>query len=242
MTEIKILPIFNQSAPGVWDDMLRVRIAAMQHNYNVRLTEKDIANAISDFQTAWRRLSYNFAFAAYDGDKMVGCLNGDIQKQIAYIRHLYVLPEYQGQQLGAGLLRAAEKATSVLARQTDIISLGGAEKFYRHMGYNSPIGTNNYTKKLSAPKCATVPIFHCTPSFARGCDKLLGKNGTVFNASRINHEHVPTFADYDVNSQLRTLGVIDSANGSIHSNSRCPDDWACRSMQRVIDNYLAHQK
>ncbi len=242
MSEIKILPIFNQSAPGVWDDMLRVRIAAMRHNYNVRLTEKDIANAISDFQTAWRRLSYNFAFAAYDGDKMVGCLNGDIQKQIAYIRHLYVLPEYQGQQLGAGLLRAAEKATSVLAHQTDIISLGGAEKFYRHMGYNSPIGTNNYTKKLSAPKCATVPIFHCTPSFARGCDKLLCGMGKMVDRSRINHEHLPVFAGYDVDSALRAVCVSENGSTAIRTNFSHPDDWMYRNMQRIMNNYLAHQK
>lgn len=242
MSEIKILPIFNQSAPGVWDDMLRVRIAAMQHNYNIHLTDEELADAMSVFQKSWRQLSHNFAFAAYDGDRMVGCLNGDVQKKTAYVRHLYVLPEYQGQQIGAGLLRAAENAASLFARQTDVVALARAEKFYRHMGYNSPTNTNNYVKQLCAPKCRTVPVFYCAPSFVRACDKLMGKSGAAFNATRINHEHVPTFADYDVNSQLRTLGVVDCANGSIHSNNRCSDDWACRSMQRVIDNYLAHQK
>ena len=72
MSEIKILPIFNQSAPGVWDDMLRVRIAAMQYNYNIRLTDEELADAMSDFQKSWRQLSHNFAFGAYDGDRMVG--------------------------------------------------------------------------------------------------------------------------------------------------------------------------
>ena len=242
MSDIKIFPIFNQAAPGVWDDMLRVRIAAMQHNYNLRLTDNDIANAMSDFQTAWKRLSHNFAFAAYDGDKMVGCLNGDIQNKTAYIRHLYVLPEYQGQRVGAGLLHAAEKATSVSARQTDIVSLGGAEKFYRRMGYTSPIGTNNYVKKLSAPKCATVPIFHCAPSFARACDKLLHGTGKMTERSHINREGLPVFADYDINSTVRAVCVSENGAVVIRTNCGLSDDWAYRNMQRVMNNYQAHQK
>ncbi|MBQ2017639.1 MAG: GNAT family N-acetyltransferase, partial [Alphaproteobacteria bacterium] len=123
MSEIRILPIFNQSAPGVWDDMLRIRIATMRHNYNIKLTDQEISEAMAEFQQSWKRLSFNFAFGAYDDGKMVGCISGDVQNKTAFIRHLYVLPEYQGQRIGSRLLNEAEIATSVSARQTDIVAL-----------------------------------------------------------------------------------------------------------------------
>lgn len=238
MSEIKILPIFNQSAPGIWDDMLRVRIAAMRYNYNIRLTSAEKSDAMSEFHDSWNRLSHNFAFAAYDGERMVGCLNGDIQKQTAYIRHLYILPEYQGKQIGAGLLRAAENAVSLSARQADIIALAGAEKFYRRMGYNSPVNTNNYVKQLTAPKCRSVPIFHCAPAFVRACSKLT--HGTSMpDIKRINSEHLPVFADFDEKSKLRAIASFVDGATIMRSNHGDLNDWLYRSMSRIVNNYLS---
>lgn len=242
MKEIKILPIFNQSAPGIWEDMLRVRIAAMQYNYNICLTDKELADAMSVFQKSWRQLSHNFAFAAYDDDRMVGCLNGDVQQGTAYIRHLYVLPEYQGQQIGAALLRTAENGISLSAHKTDVVALAGAEKFYRHMGYVSPIGTNNYVKVLSAPKCRTVPVFYCTPSFVRACGRLVHGTGNISDWKRVNREHLPVYAECDVNSALRVVGVSERQNITLRSTSRSLDDWACRNIRRVMGDYLSRQK
>ena len=242
MNEIKIFPIFNQSAPGIWDDMLRVRIAAMRHNYNICLTDKELSNAMSEFQQSWQQLSHNFAFAAYDGDRMVGCLNGDVQQQAAYVRHLYVLPEYQGRQIGASLLRMAENTISLSAYKIGLIALAGAERFYRHMGYASPVGTNNYVKTLSAPKCRTVPVFYCAPSFVRACGKLPYGTGNISDWKRVNREHLPVYAECDVNSALRVVGVSAAPDIILRSTSKVLDDWACRNLRRVMTNYLSHQK
>ncbi len=235
MSEIKILPIFNQSAPGVWDDMLRVRIAAMQHNYNIKLTAQEISDAMSEFQRSWKRLSFNFAFGAYDGDKMVGCLNGDVQNKTAFIRHLYVLPEYQGQHIGADLLTSAEGAVSASAHQTDLVSLAGAEYFYRGMGYFSPVGTNNYVKKLSAPKCRILPLFYCSPSFERGCNMLRGTETDMPTRKQINDAHMPVFVEYDVDSKIRAAGLIDNGRQIIKFKSEFWKDM----IKRTLDRYTA---
>ena len=66
MTDIQILPIFDQSAPGVWDDMLRIRVATMKHNYGVVMSPLDISQAYTDYANAWQTNAKNFAFAAYD--------------------------------------------------------------------------------------------------------------------------------------------------------------------------------
>lgn len=238
MTEIRILPIFNQAVPGVWDDMLRIRVATMQYNYNVKLTDQEILDAMAEFQKSWKRLSFNFAFGAYDGGRMVGCISGDVQNKTAFIRHLYVLPEYQGQHIGARLLNEAEVATSVGARQTDIIALALAEKFYCHLGYTSPMKTNNYFKGLKVPKCRVVPMFHCAPSFQRACNALCFSKYDMPTARQINDEHLPTFVDYDVNSNVRAIGVLNNGVSMVKANSA----WAAENMQRVLARFVARQK
>lgn len=238
MSEIRILPIFNQSAPGVWDDMLRIRIAAMRHNYNIKLTDQEISEAMAEFQQSWKRLSFNFAFGAYDDGKMVGCINGDVQNKTAFIRHLYVLPEYQGQRIGSRLLNEAEIATSVSARQTDIVALALAEKFYCRLGYTSPIKTNNYFKKLNQPKCHVVPVFHCAPSFQRACNALRFGETDMPTAQQINTEHMPAFIDYDVKSNIRGVGVINNGVGMVRANG----SWAAEDMQRVLARFASRQK
>lgn len=235
MSEIKILPIFNQSVPGVWDNMLRIRIAAMQYNYNIKLTDEDVANAMAEFHRSWKRRAFNFAFGAYDGDKMIGCINGDVQNKTAFIRHLYVLPEYQGQRVGANLLRAAEKATSIAANQSELVSLAKAEKFYVRMGYSSPIGTNNYQKKLSAPKCCTLPVFYCAPSFERGVKALCHGVSDIPTRNQINETHMPVFSEYSIDSKLRSVGIIDGVYNIIKSENSTGGGV----VSRAIDRYLA---
>ncbi len=235
MSEIKVFPIFNQAAPGIWDDMLRVRIAAMRHNYNIRLTDKELADAISEFQKSWRQLSHNFAFGAYDGDKMIGCINGDVQKKTAFIRHLYVMPEYQGQHIGAALLQAAEKSASISAHYSELVSLANAEKFYLRMGYSSPVGTNNYQKKLSAPRCCTVPVFYCAPSFKRGVGALRYGDADVSVCNQINENHLPVFSEYNIDSKIRAVGIIDGA----HNITRRDSISGGGMVLRAINRYLA---
>ena len=66
MTSIKILPIFNQSAPGVWDDFMRIQSCAMRHVYNLRMDASDIDSCIRELRYKWAHNGFNFAFGAYE--------------------------------------------------------------------------------------------------------------------------------------------------------------------------------
>lgn len=239
MSEIKLHPIFNQSVPGIWDDLLRIRIIAMRENYNIKMSDVDIMRAMNEFQNSWRRLSFNFAFGAYDDNKMIGCVSGDVQKRVGYIRHLYVLPEYQGQHIGSRLLNAAQVAASVMANKTDVVSLPNAEPLYRGHGYTSLVGTNEYVKPIGQPRCQTVPIFHCTPSIARTCGAMCGNAPMNFLSDKINSTHAPAFVYYDAESRITGCGTITpDGNHHIYSTSNRPDDWARRCIARGLDAYM----
>ena len=239
MSEIKILPIFDQSAPNVWTDFLRVRIAAMKSNHNVELSDQEISDALAEYAESWRRLSCSFAFGAFDGDKMIGYINGDCQRGISYLRHLYVLPEYQGRYLGYGLLKAAENTSSIYARKTDIVALPGAEKFYKKYGYVSPCGTNWYTKDIHmSGKCSVTPIFNYTKPVIRACADLAAGVALTFD----NKKRVPLFVYRDAANKITAFGAIEQDGVKTFSQSKSPDDWARHSINRSIENYLSYQK
>lgn len=239
MSNIKLYPIFNQSIPGIWDDLLHIRIITMRESYNIKMSDADIVRAMNEFQNSWRRLSFNFAFGAYDDNKMIGCVSGDVQQRVGYIRHLYVLPEYQGKHIGLRLLNAAQVASSIMANKTDVVSLPGAEPFYRAQGYRSPVGTNAYIKPIGQPRCQTVPIFHCTPSIARKCNTMCTDRDSAPLSEKINTDRVPAFAYYDIESRITACGIIaPDGRRHIYSVSNHPDNWAGRCIARGLDAYI----
>ena len=234
MSEIKLQPIFNQSAPGVWSDMLHVRIMAMRHNYNIELSDDDINRAMSELKKSWEHLSFNFAFGAYDGDKMIGCISGDCQKRTAYIRHLYVLPEYQGQRVGRRLLTSVEAAAALGANKTNLVALSRAEKFYRANGYLALTNTNEYTKSIRLPHCQTVPVFRCTAPVVRACEQFASGFPTV----QINDERIPAFVYFDIDSRITGCGAITETGSMICSKNSHRSDWARHCINRSLDSYM----
>lgn len=196
MKNITIVPIFNQMAPGIWDDFTRIRAETMRVNYKMDASE------LSPLAPVDARC-INFAFGAYDGDKMIG-----------YIQSLYVLADYQKQHIGCRLLRQVERAATLFAKRTELIALAKAEPFYRAHGYRS-MYSNIYAKALSdAPRCDCLPVFKCVGSTAK---QFIALNPD-FDAAAINKEHLPTFAYFDVNSRIvgYSVGekiVIDPACG-----------------------------
>ena len=240
MKEIKIIPIFNQSAPGIWDEFLDLRINAMRTTCNHIMSPDEIASANTEFRRSWARLKHNFAFAAYDGDRMIGCIHGDCQKNSSFIRHLYIAPEYQKQGLGCSLLAYAEQATSLLAIRTDIVALPNAEKFYRHYGYSSPLHTNNYFKDIKGrASCNTVPLFSCPPSLAR---KISGLSPD-FKPEFVNVEHLPAYVHFD--NKLNITGFGFMAPGvdtpTICARSASPDDWGRSRVTKAFNNLRTQQ-
>lgn len=199
MSDVKIFPIFNQSAPGVWDDFLRIRVAAMKYNYDIQLSNIDLENA----RTELKQTKYPFAFGAYDDDKMVACIHGSIQPKTAEINHLYVLPEYQGQKIGIKLLQSAEAAISLTTNTVELISLGNACKFYEKHGYTSPESTNKFCKNIKESGNGRVsPVFMPSASLIRQLDKISKQSVSQFNAKKLAAEHTPIFVYRNLDSKI----------------------------------------
>lgn len=234
MSDISIFPIFNQDAPGVWDDFLRIRIAPMQ-NYDLPMSDDDVANAAQEYTDNWRHYSGNFAFGAYDGQNMVGFVNGVVHKNIAHLQQLHILPEYQRQRLGIRLLSAAQGASSVMsARRMELTSLSRARQFYERMGFDA-LSWTKYQKKLSQPHSDLVPVFHCVPGLARACGI------SVADMRQINKLHLPMFVSYDHNSNINGY-IINDKNGNtlIEVRDNNPKQIVRRALERTSQAHLSH--
>ncbi len=246
MSDITIFPIFNQAVPRVWDDFIRIRIAAMRVNYNLEMTADDIAHAMQEMQSAWNHYAFNFAFGAYDGADMVGCIHGDCSQRVASIRHLYVLPEYQGLRIGSRLMSAAEAAVSVAANKLDLVALGHAEDFYKKRGCTSPLNTNVFVKDIvGGGRCQAVPLFWCPTSVSRACDDLSRVSNCTFDAGRVNQEHRPTFVYRDVNSNIVGYGIVGTNSNNTDDVRVCTQfqhaaSFVLRRLNNVVNGYCAH--
>lgn len=246
MSDITIFPIFNQAVPHVWDDFLRIRIAAMRVNYNIEMTADEIARAMCDMQAAWNRYAFNFAFGAYDGANMVGCIHGDCSQRVASIRHLYVLPKYQGQRIGSRLMNAAEGAASVAAKSLDLVSLGHAEEFYRKRGCTAPLNTNVFVKNIvGGGRCQAVPLFWCPTYVSRACDDLSHVSNCSFDVGAVNQEHRPTFVYRDVDSNIVGYGIVGANSNHTDDVRVCTQfqhssSFVQRRLNNAINGYCAH--
>ncbi len=235
MTNICIYPIFNQRIPGIWDDFVRIRGAA---------SRALSANAWSDvyaahfYQTLKQQKPTGFAFGAWDGDHMIGFIQGDIQRKQAVVHNLFVLPEYQSGGIGARLLAHAESAAAVHTNTVDLVSMPRAEKFYRRHGYTSLCGTNEYVKNIAGGgRCQVVPVFRCLGNVARVCAQISARYNMVFDPSVINRGHQPGVVYLDVQSKIRGYGVADTDGCRIHVDSSTSSFTAGRlerEMTRII--------
>lgn len=240
MRNVQILPIFNQTAPGVWDDFLRIRVAVMKYNYDHELDNVSLNNALTELANNWKTKAWNFAFGAYDNNKMIGYICGHADKkdngQTVYFDHLYVMPEYQKQHIGKQLLNAAESASALHARQSELISLGNAYGFYAKNGYVSYTGTNVYNKSLkNIGKCQVIPVFYCKPKILGSIKDMISNTKSKIKSA--NTEHKPMFVYKDIN--LKTTGVM--LGDAIHTLSEHADDWAKKQLIKKQQLYLTQQ-
>lgn len=238
MKQVKILPIFNQAAPGIWDDFLRIRTVTRQQIYNIHTSEHDLSDALSEFKSNWAHQSRNFAFGAYDNDNMIGFISGTFDSRIATIQHLYVLPQYQGQHIGKQLLNSAEYAISVTTSNIELISMTKSEDFYKKNGYISYSGTNHYYKSVKNTGCCTVaPVFRCTPTIVKKTAAISGLPTENFNRQDIVRAHTPMFVYRDGHAQITAVGICGEQS-TIYSIS----DWAKSRIEKAITDYHLHTK
>lgn len=233
MTNIQIFPIFNQAAPMVWDDFMRIRTITRKQNYNIETTQKDFDETMAEFKENWTKPVQNFAFAAYDDNKMIGFISGTYEIKLAKIMHLYVLPQYQGKHIGAQLLKSAESAISVDRNNVELVSMTKAETFYKKYGYISYNKTNRYNKSVKdCGHCAVAPVFRCTAKIVKKMAEISGQPVETFNKKTIIPGRTPVFIYRNEKSEITAFGIC-SNNAQVHGTS----DWGKQRIEKAIAAY-----
>ncbi|MCM1294219.1 MAG: GNAT family N-acetyltransferase [Muribaculaceae bacterium] len=235
MNMIKIKPIFNQSAPGVWDIFARIQAAAVVADYNIEWPESQHASVVTEYQRQWRHRTSNFAFGAYDSDSLIGFIRGNISRSEMKIEGLYVLPEYQNLKIGGRLLDAAERAGSLGTGYVSLTARPLAERFYQRHGYHASYSTV-YDKSIrAAGRSGAVPVFKLSAPLARiVADMLAPYNISIERNS-------PAFVYMNADFQL--LGVATSkADEFGHARaviaSRAPDNMK-NMVERSLNTAIA---
>ena len=156
--EIIISPIFDQKK-NFWENFVRIEgLCYAQQGFS--LSDKEVRDMIQSFENQWKTVKYHFAFAAYDGAKMVGFANGYREnKSDMYLHNLCVDPEYQGYGIGTDLLKQSEKAAQLKTQNmTVVVSRPEEIGFYKKHGYTN-YDNRNLLKKLSGQMVGPVPVF-----------------------------------------------------------------------------------
>ncbi|MBR5625368.1 MAG: GNAT family N-acetyltransferase [Alphaproteobacteria bacterium] len=232
MKDISIRPIFKSDQPKIWDDFWAVRVATLRDTYSMALTSFQHFAAFEEFWESYRNNSFCFAFAAYDGDKVVGCVNGDALHGNAYIRHLYVLHEYQHMRIGLRLLKQAEKASSLVAKNINLIAMDQAKPFYIKNGYRLGETNNRFVRSLSdVGHLATIPVFHCTTKLAKACEKLSAE----FDSEMINAMDSPMFVYCNDRGSIDGFSVLSDNDRLIVAAS---NGIAKFSVESVMNHYI----
>lgn len=199
MSDITILPIFDQSAPGIWYDFGHTCARTMYSNYNNGGYFEEIDDWMHQDATDWVRCRAKFAFGAYDGATMVGFIQGWATEEYAHTQALYLLREYQGRGVGKSLLHRAEMVSTVTSKRMESKSLSGAKNFYESQGYTLRNGNDYYHKQLNGPiRADFVEVFHVYAGLAKQCQKINPR----FKANMVNVHHNPMFAHFDVDGRM----------------------------------------
>lgn len=241
--DIQIFPVFDQSAPGVWYDFASIRTESAVVKYPSLATQESISGYLEDCESSWKKKSFNFAYAAYHDDKMVGFIQGDVVDRVGYIRDLFVLPEYQKMRIGHNLLTNAETAAAMGARDLDLVSLVYAEPFYKAHGYTTLYGSNRLGKPTSQHglSYATLPIFKCTPKVIQACEYIAKQNGVKFDKTLVSKLHRPMFIYAGHNQRIDGYIVQDDVvSKPVISKDYPMQDWVAKRLQTAFDAYIMH--
>ena len=219
MKDIKIVPIFNQAAPGIWTDFARIESTAPNMS--------DVAT--SKYAYEWTHYKQNFSFGAYDGADMVGFVRGHCGGMTSYVDGLFLLPDYRGQNIGLKLLRKAESIAAFNGRRIELISLGGAMGFYKHVGYRAlpQVSSNRFEKILPARRGGidVLPVFSTGRAFGRASKHLE-------NLPKIE-PHQPAFMYVDIEGRIQ--GLISDNATTVAQNGMA--EYIKRQLVKNFENY-----
>jgi GNAT superfamily N-acetyltransferase len=128
-------------------------VAALFDGYRVFYKQESDIKGATAFIKERMQLQESIIFLAFDNEKAVGFTQlfpifSSVSMERSYLLNdLYVLPEYRGKQIGAGLLRHAqaftkEKGYKGLALETAIDN--PAQRLYERLGWEKDDGAFHY--------------------------------------------------------------------------------------------------
>ncbi len=173
--KIDIVPIFDQTANGVWDDFINIEFACdeeMLRSCGADLTkrlctkEEEKQSHLYDYQRNLYNWQHNLAFAAYHKEELVGFAQGfcfersseifSVYSKEAFLEHLYVSPKYHKCGIGSQLLKSFEQSSSLIADRIILTPLRRAVDFYVKNGYRY---FGDMEKDLTPCANSVVPVF-----------------------------------------------------------------------------------
>jgi GNAT superfamily N-acetyltransferase len=232
MNQIKIVPIFDQTAPGVWDDFLRISAAAMEFNYNYEMSsqERQLHYPNINLNIVVHHIISHLAHTIIPKWLVLFMVMG--RGVLRQSKCLYVLPDYQKHHIGHNLLMTAERVIAPAYKNIELVSLGLAEKFYQRHKYTTKYGTNIYIKHIDNPHCYDVHLFGFPARVKRMCSNLFPD----LDVSVFIVPNTPMFAHFDVNGNIDGMAI-----GTAQSNRamllRAKDNWTQKYLSRTFNNY-----
>lgn len=247
-TGINIFPIFNQAAPGVWNDFANIQLNALSYNYGYSAGIYDGNSLIRIWRGDWDRTTHNYAFGAYNGGRMVGYIRGLVYDSETCVNDLYVLPPYQGMHVGRRLLDAAERVAALCTGRIYLYPLKNAVNFYRACGYCSDENDVDMCKlpDLSACRFTAVPVFKSVSCISNPCSSIAKRYNATYSGPLIVREHLPAFVYVDAYGKIRGYLVGVQHKPGIYRITQSyavpHSDYAMRTLNDAFDAFAAHQK
>lgn len=240
---IEYFPVFDQGAPGVWQDFARVRAESASVRYPALTTQESIAGYLDDCKSSWKKKSFNIAFGAYHEGDLVGFVQADVVDRVGYIRDLFVLPEYHHMHIGHTLLGKAETMAAMSARSMDLVALLHAESFYKAHGYATLYGTNRLGK-VADPRglsYSVLPVFKCTPKIVHDCENIARQNGVKFDKTLVSKLHRPMFIATGFDQRIDGYIIQDDVTTKpVISKDYPMQDWVAKRLNDTYNTYIHH--
>lgn len=223
--EIKIVPVFDQASnPKIWSEFARIEMLCRTTEYNYAQQENIAQNIINGFKRVWEQKD-NIAFAAYDGQKMVGfakCHSTEDPCEI-YFSDLYVNPQYKGLGIGKRLLEQRERASGIFYSYISLLALNEkVASYFVKRGFNNY--DNRYmTKKLPERVIGVIPVF-------QPLVKLRAKTKVKYDKAIVNQcKNCPVFVY--VNDKFEIDGV------AVETPDKEVKIWVNESKRGMVDFY-----
>lgn len=223
MTQIKVIPIFNQDNPRLWQSCAGIWAAAvLTPSATSQERQNETINMHIVLDLEYRTNKSNLVFGAWDGQNMVGFIQGSCDNNTAIGNRMAVLPQYQSRHIGRTLLSNFERAAALDSKYISLMSLESAKNFYLHRAYHTT-GEYEFIKDIRyVASCCVIPVFHIPSWLNPICQEIAAPYDIQFHGSIVNHHHYPMFIYRDEKSFTQGFAILTPTGPQICARNHNP--------------------